>query len=157
MTNETGTTMSSHDDQIRALLATYERALNTSDAALAASCYTPDGIFMPTALPTAQGAGMEEAYRRIFAAIRLEVTFAIDELVVTSDHSPTTAGRSPATCSTRPREPQRGRGDRPALVGGQLPWRCSTSWSTTVPQPSWKPISACCPASSGFWCTAIAR
>ena len=77
--------MSIAADQIRALLATYERSLNTSDAALAASCYTPDGIFMPTTLPTAAGDQMKAAYGQVFGAIRLNVTFSIDELVVTSD------------------------------------------------------------------------
>ncbi len=77
--------MSTSTDQIRALLATYERSLNTSDAALAASCYTADGIFMPTTLPTASGDQMEAAYGNVFGAIRLNVTFSIDELVVTSD------------------------------------------------------------------------
>jgi uncharacterized protein (TIGR02246 family) len=79
--------MTNNDDQIRSLLATYEHSLNTSDAALAASCYTPDGIFMPTTLPTAQGADMQGAYRQIFDAIRLDVTFTIDELKITSDHT----------------------------------------------------------------------
>lgn len=79
--------MSNHSDQIRALLQTYERALNTSDAALAASCYTADGVFMPTTLPTASGNAMQAAYRQVFAAIRLRVTFILDELVVTSDES----------------------------------------------------------------------
>jgi len=79
--------MTTHDDQTRALLATYEQSLNTSDAALAASCYTPDGIFMPTTLPTAKGADMQGAYRQIFDAIRLDVTFTIDELEITSDHT----------------------------------------------------------------------
>lgn len=79
--------MSNHSDQIRALLTTYERALNTSDAALAASCYTADGVFMPTTLPTAAGDHMQAAYGHVFAAIRLRVTFTVDELVVTSDQS----------------------------------------------------------------------
>lgn len=77
--------MTNRDDQIRSLLATYEQSLNTSDVALAASCYTPDGIFMPTTLPTANGADMQGAYRQIFDAIRLDVTFTIDELEVASD------------------------------------------------------------------------
>ncbi|MGD9749608.1 MAG: nuclear transport factor 2 family protein [Acidimicrobiia bacterium] len=89
--------MNSHDDQIRSLLATYERSLNTRDAALAASCYTPDGVFMPTTLPTAYGADMEGAYRQIFDAIRLDVTFTIDELVITSDHSAYALTRSNGT------------------------------------------------------------
>ena len=89
--------MSSHDDQLRSILATYERSLNTSDAALAASCYTPDGIFMPTTVPTAQGADIEGAYRQIFDAIRLDVTFAVDELVMTSEHSAYALTRSHGT------------------------------------------------------------
>lgn len=71
--------------QIRELLATYERSLKSSDAALATSCYTPDGVFMPTNLPTAEGAEVEGAYRRIFDVIRLDVSFSIDELETTSD------------------------------------------------------------------------
>lgn len=94
---QNGANMKSHDEQIRSLLATYERSLNTSDAALAASCYTPDGIFMPTTLPTAHGADMEDAYRQIFDAIRLHVTFTIDELVITSDHSAYSLTRSNCT------------------------------------------------------------
>lgn len=89
--------MTSQDQQIRSLLATYERALSTSDAALAASCYTPDGIFMPTTVPTAQGADMEGAYRQIFEAIRLDVSFTIDELVITSDRSAYALTRSNGT------------------------------------------------------------
>ena len=75
-----GPNMTTNDDQIRALLANYEQSLNTSDAALAASCYTPDGIFMPTTLPTAKGADMRGAHQQIFDAIHLDVTFTIDEL-----------------------------------------------------------------------------
>jgi uncharacterized protein (TIGR02246 family) len=89
--------MTNHDDQIRSLLATYERSLNTSDAALAASCYTPDGVFMPTTLPTAEGANMQGAYRQIFDAIRLDVTFAVDELEITSDNSAYALTRSNGT------------------------------------------------------------
>ena len=88
--------MTTHDDQIRTLLATYEQSLNTSDAALAASCYTQDGIFMPT-LPTATGGDMEGAYRQIFDAIRLDVTFTIDELEITSDTAAYALTRSNGT------------------------------------------------------------
>jgi uncharacterized protein (TIGR02246 family) len=73
------------NDEIRELLKTYERSLNTSDAVLAARCYTSDGVFMPTTLPTARGAAMEDAYVRTFAAIRLNVKFTVDELVIASD------------------------------------------------------------------------
>ena len=75
--------MSTSDtEQIRQLLADYARALNTSDAALAASCYTSDGVFMPTQLPSAVGADLEPAYGQIFENIRLKVEFTIDELEI---------------------------------------------------------------------------
>jgi hypothetical protein len=64
--------MTSHDAQIRSLLAVYETSLNASDAELAASCYTSDGVFMPTTLPTAGGDGLREAYVAIFNEIRLD-------------------------------------------------------------------------------------
>lgn len=76
--------MGAHD-QIRQLLRDYERALNTSDAGLAASLYTDDAVFMPTGLPTATGPQMREAYDQIFAAIQLDVTFTIDEIVAEGD------------------------------------------------------------------------
>ena len=75
----------SAEDEIRDLLKTYENALNTSDAANAASCYTSDGIFMPTTLPTVEGEAMKDAYVKTFETIRLKVTFTIDELVVVSE------------------------------------------------------------------------
>jgi ketosteroid isomerase-like protein len=77
--------MSDHETSIKVLLADYEKSLNTSDAKLAASCYTKDGVFMPTTLPTASGADMEGAYGNVFGAITLNVVFSVDELVVASD------------------------------------------------------------------------
>jgi uncharacterized protein (TIGR02246 family) len=72
-------------DEISALLRTYERSLNDSDADLAAACYTSDGAFMPTTLPTISGDGLRDGYAGIFGNIQLTVTFTIDELVVASD------------------------------------------------------------------------
>lgn len=89
--------MTDDESQIRSLLRTYEQSLNTSDTALATSCYTPDGIFMPTTLPTAKGAAVQGAYRQIFGAIRLGVTFTIDELEITSDHTAYALTRSSGT------------------------------------------------------------
>ena len=84
-------------DQIRQLLDTYERSLNTSDAKLAASLYTNDAVFMPTTLPTATGADMQHAYEQIFAAIGLKVTFTIDELSVAGEHTAYALTRSNGT------------------------------------------------------------
>lgn len=84
-------------DDIRGLLATYKRSLNTSDAKLAAQSYTDDGIFMPTTLPTARGADMAEACARIFGQISLDVAFTIDELEVTGEDSAYALTRSNGT------------------------------------------------------------
>ena len=84
-------------DQIRQLLETYERSLNSSDAELAASLYTDDAVFMPTTLPTATGGDMQRAYQQIFAAIGLNVTFTIDELAVTGDNTAYALTRSNGT------------------------------------------------------------
>ncbi|MCB0539464.1 MAG: hypothetical protein KDE33_18260, partial [Bacteroidetes bacterium] len=42
--------------KIEALLSEYKKSLNNSDAQLAQSLYTEDGIFMPTEAPSAIGA-----------------------------------------------------------------------------------------------------
>ena len=89
--------MNTSESQIRDLLATYERSLNTSDADLAASCYHADGIFMPSTLPTVAGAEIADGYGQILAAIRLNVTFTIDELVLTSDDAAYALTRSNGT------------------------------------------------------------
>jgi uncharacterized protein (TIGR02246 family) len=74
----------SAEDEIRALLGTYERSLNDGDADLAAACYTSDGVFIPAMLPTISGDGLRDGYAAIFGNIQLSVTFTIDELVVSS-------------------------------------------------------------------------
>jgi uncharacterized protein (TIGR02246 family) len=89
--------MTTDETQIRDLLASYERSLNTGDADLAASCYTADAVFMPTTLPTVSGADMAGGYRAIFDAIRLDVRFTIDELTVTSDTTAYALTRSNGT------------------------------------------------------------
>ncbi len=74
----------SAEDEIRELLKTYENLLNASDVR-AVACYTSDGVFLPAGLPTVVGGAMADAYARLFEAIRLKVTFTIDELVVASE------------------------------------------------------------------------
>jgi uncharacterized protein (TIGR02246 family) len=73
------------EEEIRALLTTYERSLNDSDAALATTCYATDGVFMPTMLPTLSGSGLSDGYADIFRNVGLSVTFTVDELVVASE------------------------------------------------------------------------
>jgi len=64
-------------EQIGQLLQTYERSLDTSDAELAASLYTDDAVFMPTALPTATGETTAEANRELFVFHRVDGSWKI--------------------------------------------------------------------------------
>lgn len=68
---------------IEALLSTYKTALNTSDAKLAQSLYTKDGVFMPTEAPTAIGSeNVLKAYEFVFSQIQLNIEFFIEEIEV---------------------------------------------------------------------------
>lgn len=69
--------------KIEQVLAQYQIALNTSDAKLAQSLYTRDGIFMPTEAPSGYGAeGILKSYEHVFSMIQLNIEFFIDEIVV---------------------------------------------------------------------------
>lgn len=57
---------------------------------------------MPTTLPTVTGADMADGYRKIFDAVRLDVTFTIDELSVTSDGTAYALTRSGGTQTVQP-------------------------------------------------------
>ncbi len=73
-------------EAIEALLQTYKKSLNTSDAQLAQSLYTKDGIFMPTEAPSAIGSdNILKSYEFIFSQIQLNIEFFIDEIVVEGD------------------------------------------------------------------------
>ncbi len=109
----------SAEDEIRDLLKSYERALNTSDAALAVTCYTSDGVFMPTTLPTAAGAALREAYDRTFDAIGLHVTFTIDELVVASDTVAYALTRSNGVQTTRATGVESAESNREVFIFGR--------------------------------------
>lgn len=77
-------TMQKEDKQnIEALLGEYQKALNTSDAKLAQSLYTTDGIFMPTEAPSGIGAeGILKSYEHVFSQIQLTIEFFIEEIEV---------------------------------------------------------------------------
>lgn len=73
--------------EIEKSLGIYFDALNKSNVEQAVSQYTSDGIFMPTGLPTAAGTSeLTTAYENVFKAIQLNVTFKIEEIVL-SDNS----------------------------------------------------------------------
>ena len=69
--------------KIEALLSEYKKSLNTSDAKLAHSLYTKDGIFMPTEAPSGIGSeGILKSYEYVFSQIQLNIEFFIDEIQV---------------------------------------------------------------------------
>jgi uncharacterized protein (TIGR02246 family) len=69
--------------KIEALLSEYEKSLNTSDAKLARSLYTKDGIFMPTEAPSGIGPeGILKSYEYVFSQIQLNIKFFIEEIEV---------------------------------------------------------------------------
>ena len=108
--------MTNHDDQIRSLLCDLRTVAEHQRRRARRVLLHPDGIFMPTTLPTAEGADMQGAYRQIFDAIRLDVTFTIDELEVTSDDSA-------YALDPQQRHPDRARHRRPdrRIEPGDLP------------------------------------
>ena len=69
--------------RIEALLRQYEQAWNHSDAELAQSLYTKDGIFMPTEAPSGIGSeGILRSYEYVFSQIQLNIEFFIEEIQV---------------------------------------------------------------------------
>ncbi len=80
-------TVTTHDQaQIAALFDRYETALNTSDVDAVLELYAPDGVFMPSSAPTAEGAAqVRAAYEFAFSTIQLAIRFSIDEVEVHGD------------------------------------------------------------------------
>lgn len=79
--------MQKEDKQkIEALLSEYKKSLNTSNAQLAQSLYTKDGVFMPSGAPSAIGSDdILKSYEFIFSQIQLNIEFFIDEILVEGD------------------------------------------------------------------------
>jgi ketosteroid isomerase-like protein len=72
------------EEEIRGVLARYERALDEGDTDLAASCYAAAAIIMPTTLPTVPGTAVRRWYAEFFKVTRMDVKFTVDEVVVGS-------------------------------------------------------------------------
>lgn len=82
-TENTETMEKQEKEQIEKLLSEYEKSLNTSDAQLAQSLYTKDGVFMPTEAPSGIGSeGILKSYQYIFSQIQLSIKFYIEEIQV---------------------------------------------------------------------------
>jgi uncharacterized protein (TIGR02246 family) len=68
-------------EAITALLERYSKALNNSDTDAVMELYNADGVFMPQHFPSSVGvAEVRKAYEGVFQAIRLTVTFHIEEV-----------------------------------------------------------------------------
>src|SRR5437867_3153019 len=78
--------MSPAEEQLRALLATYETSLNAGDGGRIEQLYAEDGVFMPAGFPTASGrSAVRGAYDAVFSNIRIAIHFTVDELTVKGD------------------------------------------------------------------------
>src|SRR5437016_9074639 len=74
------------EEQLRALLATYEASLNAGDGGRIEQLYAEDGVFMPAGFPTSSGrSAVRGAYDAVFSNIRIAIHFTVDELTVKGD------------------------------------------------------------------------
>ena len=73
---------------IEATLLQYEKTLNESDVKGVLDLYAPDGVFMPSGAPSAIGREeIRATYEHVFAAIKLDIKFTIDEIVQSGDYA----------------------------------------------------------------------
>ena len=130
-------------EQVRAataVLRRYEAALDRADVAEIMALYAPDAVFMAQHRAPAVGRDqIEAAYREIFGAIRLDVRFEIDEVVVVSPTVAYARTRSTGTTTVLASGAQIAEGNQELFVlarpaaGGD--WRISRYiFSTTRPQ-----------------------
>ncbi len=84
-----GQAMSAEDRQaIEATLLRYEKTLNESDVKGVLELYAPDGVFMPSGAPSAIGTEeVRAAYEHVFATIKLDIEFTIDEVVQSGNYA----------------------------------------------------------------------
>lgn len=83
LTEKTEIMQKEEKQKIEELLNEYKKSLNTSDAKLAQSLYTKDGVFMPTEAPSGIGAeGILKSYEYVFSQIQLNIEFFIEEIQI---------------------------------------------------------------------------
>ncbi len=67
---------------IETVLSTYETALNTANTDTVMTLYTDDGVFMPqNSTPIVGAEAVRAAYDGVFQAIKLDISFTIDEVI----------------------------------------------------------------------------
>lgn len=83
---ESGSIPDQAEEQIKALLASYNLALNSSNTELVIPLYMSDGVFMPPYSESIIGhAAVGKAYDKVFETRKFDVKFNLAELVVLSD------------------------------------------------------------------------
>ena len=86
LTEKTELMKKEEKQKIEDLLNEYKTSLNTSDAKLAQSLYTKDGVFMPTEAPSGIGSeNILKSYEFVFSQIQLNIDFFIEEIEVEGD------------------------------------------------------------------------
>jgi uncharacterized protein (TIGR02246 family) len=75
----------SEERAIRAVMASYNNALNNGSTDAALALYAEDGVFMPPYSQSAVGKeAVRKAYDKVFQELKFNVRFTIVELVVTA-------------------------------------------------------------------------
>ena len=78
-----GSATAKEESAIRAVLASYNDALNMGSTNAALMLYEEDGVFMPPFSPSAVGKeAVRMAYDKVFQELKFNVKFTIAELVV---------------------------------------------------------------------------
>jgi uncharacterized protein (TIGR02246 family) len=73
--------MNTEEMAVAEVLHRYEAALNAASTEAVMPLYAEDGVFMPQNFPSSIGsAAVRGAYDTVFGAIRLSVTFAVQEV-----------------------------------------------------------------------------
>jgi uncharacterized protein (TIGR02246 family) len=125
---------------IRAVLSTYEDALNASSTAAAMPLYTEDGVFMPPYSQSAVGkAQVKEAYDTVFKNITLRVKFTVREVVIMSPEWAFARTNSAGTNKINATGAMSAEGNQELFIfkkGSDGKWRIARySFSSTNPPP----------------------
>ncbi len=73
--------MNADEQAIAEVLKKYEAALNASSSDAVLPLYAPEGVFMPQGSASAAGTNaLRAAYKAVFAAITIKVTFTVVEI-----------------------------------------------------------------------------
>ncbi len=125
--------VTTHDQaQITALLDRYETALNASDVDAVIDLYAPDGVFMASSAPTAEGAPqVRAAYEFVFPTIQLTIRFSIAEIEIHGDLAFARTGSKGtvkilATAPPRRRRTESSSSSRNIAASGRSRATCST-------------------------------